>query len=582
MRKETKTPATNLRSMAEERLVKKNLKLGKGLSEAEMLRIIHELDVHQIELELQNEELQTAKEAAEQAEQKYFELYDLSPAGYFTIHKDGSILELNAAGAKILGKESKPLIGSTFAFFVSQDTRNVFADFLDKVFSSKTVETCEIKIEKKSAMKYAHLVGRSNDNSDQCLLAAIDITDLKLAEKELIIAKEHAEEGDRLKSAFLANMSHEIRTPMNGIMGFASLLKEHGLSGSQQQEYVKIIESSGTRMLNLINDIIDISKIEAGLMNLNISESNINEQIEYIYTFFRPEVARKGVELSYKLALPAKQAIIRTDREKIYAILTNLVKNAIKFTREGSIDFGYNVVKGISGSDPEQPGEIEFFVKDTGIGIPKDMQAAIFDRFIQADICDKLALQGAGLGLSISKAYIEMLGGKIRVESEPGEGSVFYFTIPYITKGSEQNFDSDVVLADEILNQVKGLKVLIADDDIVSEMLLTGILIDVSSKIIKARTGVEVLEVCRNYPDLDLIMMDIRMPVMNGYEATRQIREFNNSVIIIAQTAYGLADDRKKAISAGCNDYVSKPIFREKLLSIIKKHFAKEAKPHTN
>ena len=582
MKKERQDPATDLRKMAEERLVKKNLKLGKGLSEAEMLRIIHELDVHQIELELQNEELQTAKEAAEQAEQKYFELYDLSPAGYFTIHKDGSILELNAAGAKILGKESKPLIGSTFAFFVSQDTRNVFADFLDKVFSSKTVETCEIKIEKKSAMKYAHLVGRSNDNSDQCLLAAIDITDLKLAEKELIIAKEHAEEGDRLKSAFLANMSHEIRTPMNGIMGFASLLKEHGLSGSQQQEYVKIIESSGTRMLNLINDIIDISKIEAGLMNLNISESNINEQIEYIYTFFRPEVARKGVELSYKLALPAKQAIIRTDREKIYAILTNLVKNAIKFTREGSIDFGYNVVKGISGSDPEQPGEIEFFVKDTGIGIPKDMQAAIFDRFIQADICDKLALQGAGLGLSISKAYIEMLGGKIRVESEPGEGSVFYFTIPYITKGSEQNFDSDVVLADEILNQVKGLKVLIADDDIVSEMLLTGILIDVSSKIIKARTGVEVLEVCRNYPDLDLIMMDIRMPVMNGYEATRQIREFNNSVIIIAQTAYGLADDRKKAISAGCNDYVSKPIFREKLLSIIKKHFAKEAKPHTN
>jgi PAS domain S-box-containing protein len=477
MKKDRKTMAANLRMKAEERLVNKHPRSGKVISETDMLRIIHELEVHQIELEMQNEELLSAKEAAEQAEQKYFELYDLSPAGYFTLHRDGSILELNPAGAKILGKERKSLIGSTFAFFVSQDTRIAFTEFLEKVFSSKPVETCEIKLEKKSALKYARLVGRANSKSDQCLIAAIDITDLKLAEKELIKAKEQAEEGDRLKTAFLANMSHEIRTPMNGIMGFASLLKEPGLTGGQQQEFIKIIESSGTRMLNLINDIIDISKIEAGLMNLNISESNINEQVEYIYTFFKPEVARKGIELSYKLALPAKQAIIRTDREKIYAILTNLVKNAIKFTSEGSIDFGYNVKKGISGSDPEQPGEIEFFVKDTGIGIPKDRQAPIFDRFIQADIADKLALQGAGLGLSISKAYIEMLGGKIRVESEPGEGSVFYFTIPYITENVVKKFDTDVVKADEILNQVKGLKVLIADDDIASEMLLSRMLI---------------------------------------------------------------------------------------------------------
>lgn len=570
MKKDRKALAKNLRMMAEEHLVNKHHRSGKALSEVDMLRIIQELEAHQIELELQNEELLSAKEAAEKAERKYFELYDLSPAGYFTLHSDGSILELNPAGAKILGKERKPLIGSTFAFFISQDTRIVFTEFLDKVFISNTVETCEIKLEKKSAMKYARLIGRGNGKSDQCLVAAIDITDRKLVEKELIKAKEQAEEGDRLKTAFLANMSHEIRTPMNGIMGFASLLKEPGLTGGQQQAYIKIIERSGTRMLNLINDILDFSKIEAGLMNLNISGSNINEQIEYIYTFFRPEVARKGIQFSYKLALPVTQATIRTDREKIYAILTNLVKNAIKFTSEGSIEFGYDVKQGISGSDPEQIGELEFFVKDTGIGIPKDRQAPIFDRFIQADISDKLALQGAGLGLSISRAYIEMLGGKIWVESEPGEGSVFYFTIPYITETKEHIYYTDLVTSDEIPNKIKGLKILIADDDFVSEMLLSRILIGVSSIIIKARTGMEVIEACRNHPDLDLILMDIRMPEMNGYEATRQIRQFNRSVIIIAQTAYGAADGREKAISAGCNDYILKPILGEKLLSIIK------------
>ena len=273
---------------------------------------------------------------------------------------------------------------------------------------------------------------------------------------ELTVAKEHAEQSDRLKSAFLANMSHEIRTPMSGILGFAELLKEPGLTGEEQQEYIKIIEKSGARMLNIINDIVDISKIESGLMEVSIKESNINEQIEYIYTFFRPEVEGKGMQLSYRNDLVSSESIIKTDREKLFAILTNLVKNAIKYTNKGSIEFGY-VSTGFSTTDSlgsvSEPAELQFYVKDTGIGIHKDRQEAIFERFIQADISDKYAYQGAGLGLSISKAYVEMLGGKIWVESEEGKGSTFYFTIPVNTEPEERIVVENIVSADEAENK---------------------------------------------------------------------------------------------------------------------------------
>jgi PAS domain S-box-containing protein len=253
-----------------------------------------------------------------------------------------------------------------------------------------------------------------------------DITDRKMAEEELIAAKEKAEESDRLKSAFLANISHEIRTPMNGILGFAELLKEPGLTGEEQREYLRIIEHSGARMLSIINDIIDLAKIESGQMEVFTSAVNLEEQLDFIYSFFKPEVEKKGMELIFRRTVPAPEMIVLTDREKILAILTNLVKNAIKYTRQGYIEFGYR----------QSNGHLRFFVKDTGQGIPTDRQSAIFERFVQADVADKQALQGAGLGLAISRAYVEMLGGAIGVESRPGYGSEFHFTIPYIPAAS--------------------------------------------------------------------------------------------------------------------------------------------------
>lgn len=377
---------------------------------------------------------------------------------------------------------------------------------------------------------------------------------------ELQIAKEKAEESDRLKSAFLANMSHEIRTPMNGILGFAALLKKPELTGDQQQKYIGIIEKSGERMLNIINDLIEISKIEAGQTSVSFAPTNINEQIEFVYAFFRHEVERKGMQIICECPLSAEEALISTDREKIFAILINLVKNAIKYSQEGTVQFGY-IKKGKM---------LEFYVKDTGIGIPENKIQDVFNRFVQADIGITRRYEGAGLGLSISKAYVEMLGGKIWAKSELGKGSEFYFTIPYVSIREEAGIFAYKTSIHQIHEKPRKLKILIAEDDLANVMLLTAILEDYIGELFHVATGIEAVETCMRNPDIDLILMDIKMSKMDGYEAVRHIRKFNGIVFIIAQTAYALAGEREKAIAAGCNDYISKPIHTNTLLGIIK------------
>jgi CheY-like chemotaxis protein/nitrogen-specific signal transduction histidine kinase len=400
-------------------------------------------------------------------------------------------------------------------------------------------------------------------NKESCILSSInDITERKHAEAELIKAKGQAEESNRLKSAFLTNMSHEIRTPMNGILGFTELLKEPNLTAEEQQDFISTIEQSGERLLNTINSIVDISKIESGMMKVDIKESSINEQIEFIYNFFKPEVENKGIKFFFKNGLQSKEAIIKTDPEKIIALLTNLVKNAIKFTAKGSVEFGY-VKKG---------EYLEFFVKDTGVGIPQNQHGIIFERFRQGSESYNRGYEGSGLGLSISKSYVEMLGGEIWVESEEGLGSTFYFTIPYNPISEKEIEIMDAVSAEHKEVEIKKLKILIVEDDEISYSLLSRTIQKISKEVLHAMTGVEAVEACRNNPDLDLVLMDIRMPQMNGLEATHQIRRFNKDVIIIAQTAYAFDSDSEKAIEAGCNDYISKPINKTLLYEAIKKY----------
>jgi len=371
-------------------------------------------------------------------------------------------------------------------------------------------------------------------------------------------AKEKAEESDQLKSAFLANMSHEIRTPMNGIMGFTELLRNPQLTNHKKDEYIKLIQQSGKRMLDIISNLLDTARIESGQTELSIDEISINDLIRDLSTFFTPEAEKKELKLTYSTDLPDQDSIIHTDSNMVNQILTNLLNNAIKFTEKGSIEFGYNV----------NNNNIQFFVKDTGIGISKDLHEKMFERFRQAELSVTREYEGAGLGLSISKAYVELLGGRIWVDSAPGEGSTFYFTIPLKkTKESDNNRSESQMME---VKFSKNNKLLIAEDDETSFILLKELLGKNGIAYTRAENGREAINVL-NKDHVDLILMDIKMPDMNGFEALSEIKKMRPNLPVVAQTAFASSSDRAKAIKAGFDEYLSKPINEQELLNLLKK-----------
>jgi PAS domain S-box-containing protein len=527
-------------------------------------------------------ELLNAEKALHESQQLFKTLAEMSPVGIFRTRADGYTTYVNPKWCQLSGLSFDDALGEGWLKAVHHDDRGVIKKGWEKRTQSRTKSEAEYRFLKPDGSIVWVLGDAIPEMAQGSITGYIgtitDITERKRAELflkdkafemetqnevyrllniELQKAKLKAEESDKLKTAFLTNMSHEIRTPMNAICGFARLLSRPNLDERQKQDFISIINDNSFQLLRIINDIVDISKIEAGQMTITQGKFNINESLDELFETFTPSVKTKSLDFICHKGLPNNRSHIISDENKIKLVFNNLLANAMKFTQAGTIEFGYE----FAGS------HIKFFVKDTGIGIPDYAFEKIFERFHQIEDATLESRRGTGLGLPISKAYIEMLDGHIWVESELNKGSTFYFTIPYKPAEEETRkiVENEVLQPDGLL----GKTILIVEDDGPNLFFLTEVLKDKGAIIISSMDGLDAVEQCKQNDKIDLILMDIKLPKLNGLDATREIRKINPKVIIIAQTAYAFSIDAEKSLEAGCNAYISKPIDNFELLKTI-------------
>lgn len=511
------------------------------------------------------------EEKLKESELKYRTLIENSQDAIFIMDPFGPIKEANTKALEMLGYSASEIIEITFQDVVAPNQQNDTINVLNKLRKGLSVPVYErdFRTNYGTIIPVEISVALIKDYfGDEVIVSVVrDISSRKEAEKQLIRAKEKAEESDKLKSAFLANMSHEIRTPMNGIVGFSQLLKDEEMSDEERQEYISIISSSSNHLLKLIDDIINIAKIEANQLKVNIFKFNLNVTMNEIYDLFKNDtltVYKNEIEFINETHSD-ENVYILSDPTRIKQVMTNLIKNALKFTEKGYVKFGYNI----------KNDKIEFYVKDSGIGIPENKLEMIFDRFTQADTKFSSIYGGTGLGLSISKGLVKLMGGDIWVDSQLGEGSNFYFTLPYNKAESHHDPKKDNDLKHIFVNW-ENKTVLIAEDNNTNFILLERMLRPTKINIIKAVNGKEVIDIYTDKQQLvDVILMDIKMPVLDGYQATKEIRRFDNSIPVIAVTAYAMHGDEQKSRIAGCNDYLPKPLSRNSLISTLSKYLDK-------
>jgi CheY-like chemotaxis protein/two-component sensor histidine kinase len=353
-------------------------------------------------------------------------------------------------------------------------------------------------------------------------------------------------------------MSHEIRTPLNGIIGFSGLLNNIDISKEDTTEFTNMIIQSGKRLIEIVNNVLDISKIQTGQVKIEKKSIVINSLLEELLAFFNPIANIKGIKLKMHQT-ENTSLMIYTDESKLNQILTNLINNALKFTYSGSIEFGFEI----------KDNFLKFYVKDTGIGLAFELFDRIFERFTQAENTLSRNYEGAGLGLAICKGLVELLGGRIWIESELKKGTTFFFTIPnsIITEKKVDEIKQNVIT----IRKSNG-KILVAEDDWMSFLFLSRILKDSGISVIHAENGEQAVDFVKKMPELDLVLMDIRMPVMDGLEATKQIKKIRPDLPIIAQTAYAFSEEKAKIIASGCDEYLTKPFDNSKLYALLKKY----------
>jgi PAS domain S-box-containing protein len=494
----------------------------------------------------------------EKKSQRLLKAIEETSAQIIVLDSNTNIEYVNRNFTIVTGYSSEEVIGKPIDNFFSKNTwedKNI-QDILEKGNFKGDIYNY-----KKNGEKYwEHLlitpVLKSKDKILNYIIIKEDITQKKKIEHELLEAYHKAEQSNKLKEIFLENISHEIRTPLNAIVGFSRLLKDQALNDTKIIEpYTEIINDSSNQLLTIVDDILTAASIQTGNTPNEISFFNLHDLFEQLYEIFLPYATEKKLKLNYQKTEKNKDFIIQTDKAKLTQIITNLLNNAIKYTHKGHINFKYELAGDM----------IRFSVTDTGIGIADKDKEIIFDRFRQASPEIHANYGGSGLGLSISKSFAEMLGGTIHVKSKLNHGSEFTLLLPNSLK---KEMTHDLQKTKTICSN-QPLKIIIAEDDEANFFLLELILANINIKILHAANGQQVIELYNKHPDTDLILMDLKMPLMDGIEAIKKIREKNTKIPIIAQTAYVTEDEKQKAFHAGCNDYITKPIKEKKLIEKI-------------
>lgn len=493
----------------------------------------------------------------------YNSLYSENEDALLILDQKFVIIEANEAAASLFGSNKEALTGALFSDFAKkyQCKNSKLMDILNgSSLQLSEKQSFEVSCIHEPGMISEMLLSFQPLDEAHFLLRLHDITIIKNKMQVLLDEKLKAEDNDRLKMAFLANMSHEIRTPLNSIIGFSELLLEEEPDKAERIQYYDMIKSAGDTLLKLIEDIIDISKIEAGHIKISKVETDVNAVLDELLAAFNNERVKKHkneVKLQLSKGVQGMSFIVLTDPYRLRQILNNLLSNALKFVDKGTITFGYQSTN---------PGSLQFFVRDTGIGIPREQAHLIFQRFGQIDP-SRRNKEGTGLGLSITRHLVELLGGKIWFDSEYQKGTTFYFTLPAEkeTRAYQGAYKPAVSFDADWSSSV----FLIVDDVEANFMFYKAILKHTGALLLWARDGVEAVKICKNNDAIALVLMDLQMPNLSGYDASRQIKAFAPHLPIIAQTAFADVEGRDKAMEAGCDDYITKPVNQQELMELM-------------
>ncbi|HON51642.1 MAG TPA: PAS domain S-box protein, partial [Bacteroidales bacterium] len=499
-----------------------------------------------------NQDISLRKKAEEDlrdSENKFRRIFEIENDSLFLADsKTGKILETNQAAVKLYGYSRKELLSRNF-----QDLSVNPVNIMTLIHRQKTRVDSEIAVSKHGVhcpieISFAYFTWKGKD----VFLAAVrDVSERRRVEQELRSAKEKAEESDRLKSAFLANMSHEIRTPLNAIVGFSRLLARKNYDQEKRKIFIDDIQSNSNQLLTIINDILDISKIESGQFILNPTQVCINKLLQEVYDTMQLQIKDKDLVLFCEKPLPDSDVTITIDEVRLKQILTNLLNNAIKFTEQGYIHFGYKAQKS---------KQLLFFVRDTGIGIAPEKHAIIFEHFRQEDDTTTRKYGGTGLGLSISKKLIELMGGTIWVESEKNKGAQFFVTVPLIQSQTLDHVTNVTHIETVAHASFNGETILVVDDHTSSYIFISEMFENQNVRVIQATSGEQAIELCKQFPTIQLVLMDIQMSGVSGVDAMKQIKQLFPAIPIVAQTAFAQKGDRERFMQQGFDDYITKPL----------------------